>query len=74
MNTAIDNLQPGQTSASTASKPLWAVVGILGAAVLAMGGTMIYQLRTPAPMAPLEQIALATPQLLAPGCQCQRGR
>ncbi len=41
-------------------------MGILGATVLAMGGTMIYQQRTPAPMAPLAQIALATPQLLAP--------
>ena len=63
MNTAIDNLQPGQIPASSASKPLWAAVGILGAAVLAMGGTMIYQQRSPAPLA---QVALATPQVLAP--------
>ena len=32
-----DNLQPGQQP-SSASKPLWAAVGILGIAVLAMGG------------------------------------
>lgn len=66
MNTSTENLQPGQQSGSSASKPLWAAVGILGAAVLAMGGTMIYQQRTPAPVAPLAQVALATPQVTAP--------
>ena len=66
MNTSVENLQPGQPPASSASKPLWAAVGILGAAVLAMGGTMIYQQRAPAPAAPLAQVALATPQLSAP--------
>ena len=69
MNTAIDNFQPGQTSASTGSKPLWAAVGILGAAVLAMGGTMIYQQRSPAPVAPLAQVALAAPQVVAPAAK-----
>ena len=69
MNTAIDNLQPGQAPASIASKPLWAAVGILGAAVLAMGGTMIYQQRSPEPVAPLAQVALATPQLPAPAAR-----
>ncbi|HYW57000.1 MAG TPA: glycine zipper 2TM domain-containing protein [Polaromonas sp.] len=49
MNTSIDNPQPGLQAASPSSKPLWAAVGILGVAVLAMGATMIYQQRTPAP-------------------------
>ncbi len=62
MNTSTENLQPGQ-QASSASKPLWAAVGILGVAVLAMGGTMIYQMRNPpAAAAP---VALATPQATA---------
>jgi outer membrane lipoprotein SlyB len=62
MNTATDNLQPGQQPASSA-KPLWAAVGILGVAVLGMGGTMIYQGRTPAPAA---QVAAMTPELAKP--------
>ncbi len=55
-----DSLQPGQQPASSNSKPLWAAVGILGVAVLAMGGTMIYQQSRPA--APAAQVALAAPQ------------
>lgn len=66
MNTSTENLQPGQQPASSTSKPLWAAVGILGAAVLAMGGTMIYQQRATAPAAPVAQVALATPQVSAP--------
>ena len=62
MNTATDNLQPGQQPASNA-KPLWAAVGILGVAVLGMGGTMIYQGRTPAPAA---QVAAVAPELNKP--------
>ena len=57
MTTAIDNMQPGQQAQSNA-KPLWAAVGILGAAVLAMGGTMIYQGR---PAAPAAQVVAAAP-------------
>lgn len=66
MTTSTDNLQPGQQSSN--AKPLWAAVGILGAAVLAMGGTMIYQQRSPAPStaAPVAQVALAAPQALPP--------
>ena len=60
MNTSTDNLQAGQQIAST-SKPLWAAVGILGAAVIAMGGTMIYQQRAPVLPAPVAQVALAVP-------------
>lgn len=48
MNTALNTLQPGQQTANHA-KSLWVAVGILGAAVLAMGGTMIHQARSPAP-------------------------
>ena len=62
MTTATDNLQPGQQTSSTA-KPLWAAVGILGVAVLGMGGTMIYQGRTPAPVA---QVAAVAPELNKP--------
>ncbi|MFS2035962.1 glycine zipper 2TM domain-containing protein [Polaromonas sp. CT11-55] len=60
MNTSTENLQPGQ-QASSANKPLWAAVGILGFAVLAMGGTMIYQMRNPVG-APTPPVALAAPQ------------
>ena len=44
MNT-LNNSNPGQNPGNTSnnSKPLWAAVGILGVAVLAMGGTMLYQ-------------------------------
>ena len=68
MNTSTDNLQSGQQTASSNSKPMWAAVGILGVAVLGMGGTMIYQQRTPAPMvasAPAAQVALASPAVSA---------
>ena len=60
MNTSTDNLQTGQQIGSTA-KPLWAAVGILGAAVIAMGGTMIYQQRAPVQPVPVAQVALAVP-------------
>ena len=63
MTTAIDYLHPGQQTASSSAKPLWAAVGILGFAVLAMGGTMIYQQRAPAPLAP---VALAAPVAALP--------
>ena len=42
MQTAIDNTQFGHQTPANA-KPLWAAVGILGVAVLAMGATMVYQ-------------------------------
>ncbi len=66
MNTATDSIQPGQQSSPSNAKPLWAAVGILGVAVLGMGGTMIYQQRTPAPVAPAAQVAMVTPQVAAP--------
>ncbi|MBI2727776.1 MAG: glycine zipper 2TM domain-containing protein [Polaromonas sp.] len=60
-----DNLQPGQQPASAANKPLWAAVGILGVAVLAMGGFMIYQQSKQSP--PAEKVALAAPSQAALG-------
>ena len=63
MTTAADSLQPG--AQATNAKPLWAAVGILGAAVLAMGGTMIYQSRASAP-ALGAQVAVVTPELVKP--------
>jgi outer membrane lipoprotein SlyB len=56
MNTTIDGFQSGQQPANNA-KPLWAAVGILGVAVLGMGGTMIYQGR---PSASATQLVAAT--------------
>jgi outer membrane lipoprotein SlyB len=41
MNTATDHLPAVQSS--SANKPLWAAVGVLSAAVLAMGGTLLYR-------------------------------
>ena len=67
MNTSTDSMQPGQQSAPSSGKPLWAAVGILGVAVLGMGGAMIYQQRPPAPPTPNAQVALATPKGVAPG-------
>jgi outer membrane lipoprotein SlyB len=75
MNTSTDNLQPGQQAASSNSKPLWAAVGILGVAVLGMGGTMIYQQRTAAPMvasAPAAQVALVSPSASAAMAAAQK--
>ena len=66
MNTAIDNMQPGQQTQSNA-KPLWAAVGILGVAVLGMGGTMIYQGRPAVPAAqavPAALVVAAAPAAL----------
>ena len=56
MNTTIDGFQPSQQPANNA-KPLWAAVGILGVAVLGMGGTMLYQGRPSAPAT--QQVAVA---------------
>lgn len=67
MTTAIDYLQPGQQPGSNNSaKPLWAAVGILGVAVLAMGGTMIYQQRAAAPVAPIASVAQVAPTAALP--------
>ena len=64
MNTTIDDFQPVQQPANNA-KPLWAAVGILGVAVLGMGGTMIYQGRPFAPPAQLVATSAVAPVALA---------
>ena len=67
MTTSIDNLPPGQQSPSSASdtKALWAAVGVLGFAVLAMGGTMLYNQRgdqrAPAPAATVAAVTSPAP-------------
>lgn len=58
MNTTIDNTQASQ-QASSNSKPLWVAVGILGAGVLGMGGTMIYQGRSATTAAQVTAVAPA---------------
>ena len=71
MNTAIQTpatMASGQALSSSGNKPLWAAVGLLSAAVLAMGGTMLYRQGaqsavTAAPVAALA--APATPQRAA---------
>lgn len=68
MNNFGEQLQPGQQPASSNNKPLWAAVGILGVAVLGMGGTMIYNQRAPAPVvaaAPVATVAALTPAPVA---------
>jgi outer membrane lipoprotein SlyB len=68
MTTSIDNLPPGQqppSSTSSATKPLWAAVGILGAAVLAMGGTMLYNQRAPAPASTVAAVTSPAPPAAA---------
>ena len=61
MNSTTDTFQAGQQPANNA-KPLWAAVGILGVAVLGMGGTMIYQGR---PAAPPTQLVASAPSIPA---------
>ncbi len=77
MISSTDTLQPGQQAASSIghagntvnTKPLWAAVGILGVAVLGMGGTLIHNQRAPVtPSAPVATVAALTtaPRLAAP--------
>ncbi|UUZ66147.1 hypothetical protein LP417_13020 [Polaromonas sp. P1-6] len=70
MNTPVDLIQPGQQPASSGNKPLWAAVGVLSVAVLAMGGAMIYNQRAPAPAPTVAALsapqAAPVPQLAAP--------
>lgn len=63
MNPTPSNPTPGQmpqpVPTTSNSKPLWAAVGTLGVAVLAMGGTMLYQGRPAAPVTPV--VAVTAP-------------
>jgi len=53
-------LEPSATPPANPTKPLWAAVGVLTAAVLAMGGALIYtQTRPAAPPAPVAATAPA---------------
>lgn len=56
MNTPFDTAQ----ATSTATKPLWAAVGVLGVAVVAMGAGLIYVQTRPA------AVPMAAPALVAP--------
>ena len=65
MTAPVDILQPGQQpTASSNTKPLWVAVGILGATVLAMGGTLLY--KQSVPPAPATVAALAPAATTAP--------
>lgn len=70
MSTSIDTLPPpsqpaaapGSAGPSQNTKPLWAAVGILGVAVLGLGGTLLYQQRAAvAPSTPVATVAALTP-------------
>ena len=60
-----NNSAPGQiaTTGGSNSKPLWAAVGILGVAVVAMGGTMLFQRPavTPVAAAPAAAVSAFAP-------------
>ncbi len=64
MNTATDHLPSVQPT--SANKPLWAAVGVLSAAVLAMGGTMLYRQGAQSAAAATPVAALSTPLQAAP--------
>ncbi len=64
MNTAIQTpatVASGQALASSGNKPLWAAVGLLSAAVLAMGGTMLYRQGAQSAVTAAPVAALAAP-------------
>lgn len=50
------------------SKPMWLAIGVLGAAVVALGGTLAYTQLRPA-AAPAESVALASPLPFASGVE-----
>jgi outer membrane lipoprotein SlyB len=55
-----DPIQQPSSQPSSSAKPLWVAVSLLGAAVLAMGGTMLYQ-RSPAAVANASPPAISAP-------------
>ena len=62
----LNNTTPGQIPTTGGSnKPLWATVGVLGAAVLALGGTMLYQ-RPAAVSVPAAPVAALSASTLSP--------
>ena len=69
MNSAVNNA-PSLVPPAGNAKPLWAAVGILGVAVIGMGGTMIYQGRSTPPVAfatPTAQVASLGADTAKPG-------
>ena len=68
MNTATQtsaNLSSGQPFSPSGNKPLWAAVGLLSAAVLAMGGTMLYRQGAQSAVTAAPVVALAAPAVPA---------
>ena len=68
MNTAIQTpatLASGQALSSSGNKPLWAAVSLLSAAVLAMGGTMLYRQGAQSAVTAAPVAALAAPAVPA---------
>ena len=68
MNTAIQtpaNMASGQALSASGNKPLWAAVGLLSAAVLAMGGTMLYRQGAQSAVTAAPVAALAAPAVPA---------
>ena len=64
MNTAIQTpatMASGQSLSSSGNKPLWAAVSLLSAAVLAMGGTMLYRQGAQSAVTAAPVAALAAP-------------
>ena len=63
MNTAIQTpaTMASQPFSSSGNKPLWAAVGLLSAAVLAMGGTMLYRQGAQSAVTAAPVAALAAP-------------
>ena len=75
MNTAIQtpaNMASGQALSSSGNKPLWAAVGLLSAAVLAMGGTMLYRQGAQSAVTAAPVAALAAPAVPALSAALQR--
>ena len=68
MNTAIQTpatMASGQAHSSSGNRPLWAAVGLLSAAVLAMGGTMLYRQGAQSAVTAAPVAALAAPAVPA---------
>ena len=59
------NLSSGQPFSPSGNKPLWAAVGLLSAAVLAMGGTMLYRQGAQSAVTAAPVAALAAPAVPA---------
>ena len=75
MNTAIQTpatMASSHSLSSSGNKPLWAAVGLLSAAVLAMGGTMLYRQGAQSAVTAAPVAALAAPAVPAVPAALQR--